>query len=412
MINNRVLLVDDDPVTLMTISQYLISNQFEVETAVNGQEAIQKFATKMYSVVITDLNMPEMNGYELARELKHLDFTPAVIVLSIEKDVENVIKVMREGVFDYIIKPVHQNELIAKTIKAFEYFELQNIKKITEKEKEIRVQRELENKRTIDKIVNRNYDKFDKELFANLKTNFSQGAGFGGLIALISLLSQTLNRKDDKYLIDAELMDMIIENAKSGKSALDLFGEIEEILEKKFEYESISIDHFLEFVDGIIKSLSKTAAIKQQKILLSENRFKNSMLKLHINRIMLKKVFEELFVNAFKFSLRGTSIVCFPTILNDIFSFSIINITEDISLDVKGIPIEYQKLIFEPFFRLTRIVDERFNTLDFGLGLTMVEKVIRKHNGTVKAGNVTDYSQLDKVKNVKVNIEINLPLFK
>lgn len=77
---------------------------------------------------------------------------------------------------------------------------------------------------------------------------------------------------------------------------------------------------------------------------------------------------------------------------------------------VLGIPMEYEYIIFEPFFRLTKTVSDGYDTLDFGLGLTIVEKIILRHQGKVRIGNIQDYTDISKGPAVKVNCVITIPL--
>jgi len=74
-----------------------------------------------------------------------------------------------------------------------------------------------------------------------------------------------------------------------------------------------------------------------------------------------------------------------------------------------GIPKEYEKVVFEPFYRLSKLVYEKYNTLDFGIGLTFVEKIVARHGGEIFAENIVDYSDITKDPQVKVNLMISLP---
>jgi K+-sensing histidine kinase KdpD len=68
----------------------------------------------------------------------------------------------------------------------------------------------------------------------------------------------------------------------------------------------------------------------------------------------------------------------------------ILNVPE-VQNGILGIPEAYSRVVFEPFFRICRTVQEEYKTLDFGLGLTLVEKVINKHNGKVAVENLKNY---------------------
>jgi signal transduction histidine kinase len=76
---------------------------------------------------------------------------------------------------------------------------------------------------------------------------------------------------------------------------------------------------------------------------------------------------------------------------------------------VLGIPPEYEKIIFEPFYRISSLVYEKYNSLDLGIGLTFVEKIISRHGGEIFAENILDHSDIKKDPLTKVNLMISLP---
>ncbi|HEX9742245.1 MAG TPA: ATP-binding protein [Nitrospiraceae bacterium] len=78
----RVLVVDDDPLTLMVTSECLLSDHHLVETAVNGRDGLQKFRPDQFDLVVTDQGMPEMNGLQLAAALKQMAPKIPVILLT------------------------------------------------------------------------------------------------------------------------------------------------------------------------------------------------------------------------------------------------------------------------------------------------------------------------------------------
>jgi signal transduction histidine kinase len=77
---------------------------------------------------------------------------------------------------------------------------------------------------------------------------------------------------------------------------------------------------------------------------------------------------------------------------------------------ILGVPPEYEKIVFEPFYRLSKLVYEQFKTLDFGLGLTLIEKIIIKHGGDVVLKNIIDHSDIKREPLFKVSLTITLPL--
>jgi DNA-binding NtrC family response regulator len=100
----RVLLVDDETDFLDTLSKRLTKRKLYVVCASSGAEALEKLAQEVIDVVVLDVRMPHMNGIETLREIKKLDPSPEVIMLTGHADREVVYGMVSLGV-DYLMKP-------------------------------------------------------------------------------------------------------------------------------------------------------------------------------------------------------------------------------------------------------------------------------------------------------------------
>lgn len=116
----KILVVDDSPTDLHIITSYLIKHGFTAISAVNGSEAVESAKTQKPDLILMDVVMPGMNGFEATRLLSRDPDTSNIPVLMItSKDQEtDRIWAMRQGASDYIVKPVDETILINK-IKAF-----------------------------------------------------------------------------------------------------------------------------------------------------------------------------------------------------------------------------------------------------------------------------------------------------
>lgn len=104
----KILVVDDCQTTRKLLGLYLKSKGFAVATAENGLDAIEKLGTDTINLVLTDLNMPYMDGLELIRTLKadpNLSAIP-IIMVTTEADPEERAKAMTAGAAAYMVKPV------------------------------------------------------------------------------------------------------------------------------------------------------------------------------------------------------------------------------------------------------------------------------------------------------------------
>jgi chemosensory pili system protein ChpA (sensor histidine kinase/response regulator) len=111
----RVLLVDDSISVRRFVGQMLEKAGFEVTTAADGSEAIARVADSAFDVVVTDLEMPRVNGYELIDELRRRPSTRAlpVIVLTTRAGDKHVALARQLGVEHYVTKPVEEQTLVS-----------------------------------------------------------------------------------------------------------------------------------------------------------------------------------------------------------------------------------------------------------------------------------------------------------
>lgn len=107
----HVLLVDDEPNQLVTIERILGREGHVVATARNGRDALEKMGHTGFDLVVTDLNMPVMDGMELLHEIETLATQPAVVVLTGYGTVQSAVEAMKHGASDYLIKPCNPDEL-------------------------------------------------------------------------------------------------------------------------------------------------------------------------------------------------------------------------------------------------------------------------------------------------------------
>ena len=108
----RILLVDDDPFFLQVTGDFLRSRAFEVDTASNGEQALQLFVPGRYQLVIVDLLMPGLSGIELIERLRAQHPAQDVIIVTGSDDVRTAVRAMRLGVYDYLVKPIEREELL------------------------------------------------------------------------------------------------------------------------------------------------------------------------------------------------------------------------------------------------------------------------------------------------------------
>ncbi|PIV84138.1 MAG: two-component system response regulator [Nitrospirae bacterium CG17_big_fil_post_rev_8_21_14_2_50_50_9] len=118
MTGKRILIVDDDSIIRKFISFALRTQGLEVITAQDGIEALEILAVRNVCLVITDLNMPRMDGFKLIRQIRNLAETSnlPVMMLTTEADEESRTLGFQAGATEYMIKPVSRENLLAKVL--------------------------------------------------------------------------------------------------------------------------------------------------------------------------------------------------------------------------------------------------------------------------------------------------------
>ena len=108
---NSILIAEDNPAARVGLQQLLRGWGFEVEAAADGDEALQKVVLKPPTIVLTDMVMPRMGGIELLKSVKQHDPSITVVILTAQGSIETAIEAMKDGAYDYLMKPVDPQRL-------------------------------------------------------------------------------------------------------------------------------------------------------------------------------------------------------------------------------------------------------------------------------------------------------------
>ncbi len=112
--NRTVLVVDDDTDLIQVYKEILELHEYDVQTAVNGEEGVEKFKQTKPSLVIMDGDMPVLNGYEAFKKIKEIDVEANVVIVTGFSELEPKSQAaIKQGLIKVISKPLGVNELLA-----------------------------------------------------------------------------------------------------------------------------------------------------------------------------------------------------------------------------------------------------------------------------------------------------------
>jgi len=128
----KILIIDDEQVILDAVSKIALSEGWDVDTVLNVKDGLNKLKINKYSLILSDIMMPDIDGFQLLEELYMKQIDIPVIMITGYSTVENAVKSLYNGAIDFIPKPFTFDEIISSIYRGLEYRKIQ--KKIRETE--------------------------------------------------------------------------------------------------------------------------------------------------------------------------------------------------------------------------------------------------------------------------------------
>ena len=113
---NRVLIIDDDQDIRLLLNRFLTKNKFEVESASNGEAAVQLLKSSTFDLILCDFKLPDATGLELIPKIKIINPNAAIVIITGYTDVKIAVQSIKLGAYDYVTKPLYPDEILM-TIK-------------------------------------------------------------------------------------------------------------------------------------------------------------------------------------------------------------------------------------------------------------------------------------------------------
>ncbi len=354
----KILIIEDEHSVRESYKDMLEFLGYESDSAENGVEGLKMLDKYKYDIVITDLNMPLLDGLETLKRVKKKQPNVEVIVVTGFATIENAIEAMKHGAFDYITKPVSIEHVkivlgrCANHLKA----NLENI--------------ELKNLNETLKHVNEIKDKFITITNHELRTPLAVLKGY------VELLELNLKERSDENEEYIQIIQTTINEMIGLVERMHNLSQSEKILQKTSK-ERININ-------AVILEVSR-----EMRILFDKRKIK---LKAHSNEKDIfiegeydafKRVFRELLQNALKFT--GSTGKVTININNEPNDQKVYISIEDTGV---GIPNDQINLIFEPFYEVQDVMHHSTSQTDFmgggiGVGLCIVNDIVNSVKGEI-----------------------------
>ena len=112
--SSRILLIEDEPGLVLTVTDLLSAEGHEVESASDGEAGLRKASGGGFDLIVLDVMLPKKTGYEVCRELRQNGIDTAILMLTAKTQVVDKVVGLRLGADDYLSKPFHPAELLAR----------------------------------------------------------------------------------------------------------------------------------------------------------------------------------------------------------------------------------------------------------------------------------------------------------
>lgn len=109
---HTILVVDDDPLVLTGFREVLLREGFDVTAAASGREAVSHIHEQTFDVILTDMLMPKVNGFDVLRCAQEVQPDAVVVMVTGYASVKSAVEALRQGAYDYLVKPCEDEELL------------------------------------------------------------------------------------------------------------------------------------------------------------------------------------------------------------------------------------------------------------------------------------------------------------
>lgn len=391
-----ILIVDDKQENLFSLKSLLQLNLYEVDTAMSGEEALKKILKNEYALIILDVQMPGMDGYEVAETVTGYSKTrniPIIFLSAVNIDKRFITKGYASGGVDYITKPFDPDLLLLKVKTFHKLYEqtraLNQIQAALKEEIEVRknAQKALEEMNSLleERVTERTNElvQMNKELeISNAELQQYASLASHDLQEPLRKIITFTNAIWDKFLHDnpdaEQYMSKVISSTERMRNLInDLLNYSK--LSAAQQFVDIDLENVLR---ETVSDLELSIKEKDAKLIIED------LPSIEAIPGQLRQVFQNIISNALKFSKRDVPPVI--TIRSEPIKNPNVKVMEAdphnyVNILITDNGIGFNEMYVDKIFTIFQRLHGRSEYEGTGIGLAIVKKIIEKHNGMITA---------------------------
>ncbi|BBM85846.1 response regulator [Candidatus Uabimicrobium amorphum] len=360
-----ILIVDDKPENLKLLSKILSQKNYLVRPVLNPKQALEIIQRSRPDLILLDINMPEMDGYEVCQYIKSQELTKdiPVIFISALHDREDKIKAFSVGGIDYIPKPFYEEEILARIEVHLNLYEVRKDLELQNQELQKKT-KELDESKKQAEQANRTKSQFLVNMSHEIRTPLNAILGFTEIL--------------DSIINDSQQKEYLMSIKNSGKSLLSLINDILDL--SKVEAGKIEFEYRSSDVASIFKEMQTIFGhkIREKNLLFSISISENLPQILEVDERRLRQVLINLIGNAIKFTATGYIKLLVDYHVTQSQTGDLIFQVQDSGIGIAADQIDSIFNVFEQ--QKGQNYDKYGGT---GLGLAITKRLVENMNGSI-----------------------------